>query len=99
VVSKPLVSVRILGKEYSLRAGDNPERVREVAKYLDAQLREIAKANPSLPPLDVAVLGALNVVDEYFSVRDGVSQRSPVAEKDLEGIHERIRRIIDLIPG
>ncbi len=99
VVSNPLVKVRILGKEYSLRAGNDPERIREVAKYLDSKLREIAKANPGLPSLDVAILGGLNVVDEYLGVQEGASPGNGIADGDLVRIHEHLRRIIDSIPG
>ena len=95
----PLVNVRILGKEYSLRAGDDPERVREVAKYFDSKLREIAKANPGLPSVDVAILGGLNVVDEYFGAQEGASPGDGIADEDLVRVHERLRRIIDSIPG
>jgi cell division protein ZapA len=98
VVSETLVSVRILGREYSLRAGDNPERVRRVAAYLDTKLREISKASPNLPASDVAILGALNIVDDYLNARGGETPGTNVPNKDLESIHDRIRRIIDLIP-
>ena len=63
------VRVTILGQEYPLRAHADADYVREIAASLDARMRKIQQAEPDRPPLKVAILTALNLIDEVFALR------------------------------
>jgi cell division protein ZapA len=63
------VRVTILGQEYPVRAHADADYIREIAASLDARMRKIQQAEPDRPPLKVAVLAALNLIDEVFSLR------------------------------
>lgn len=67
--SKTKVRVNIYGEEYSIVADTDVEYVREVAGYLDRQMREIAEKLSNKSPARVAVLTALNIADELFAER------------------------------
>jgi len=58
------VVVRIYGEEHRL-CGDAPTSyLQDLAVRVDARMREIAKANPRLGTSQVAVLAALNTMDD-----------------------------------
>ena len=63
------VRVTLLGQEYPIRADADADYVRAVAAYLDDRLRAIYEAEPSRPPLKIAILTALNLSDELFTLR------------------------------
>ena len=58
------VVIRIYGEEHRL-CGDAPTSyLQDLATRVDARMREIAKANPRLGTSQVAVLAALNTMDD-----------------------------------
>ncbi len=89
------VRVNIYGEEYSIRANGNDEYIREVAAYLDRQMRTIADKLSNKSPSRVAVLAALNIADELFAERN--------KEDQLSSVEKRANQIISLldekIPG
>jgi cell division protein ZapA len=63
------VRVTILDQEYPIRADADAEYIREIAAFLDDRLRTIYQAEPSRPLLKIAILTALNLSDELFTLR------------------------------
>ena len=57
--------VNIFGTEYRIRGTEEAEYIRKAAMYVDAKMREVAVSS-SLSTTQVAVLAALNIVDELF---------------------------------
>ncbi len=62
-MAKP-VEVEILGQTFSVTSEDDEEHVREVARYVDRTIREIAAAKP-MSTYTAAVLAALNIASEW----------------------------------
>ena len=67
---KKPVTVTIFSTEYPIKSEAEPERVREVARYVDWKMKEIATATSSRSATRVAILAALNIADELFKERD-----------------------------
>ena len=63
-----LISVVILGEQYTIRAAEDPAYVRKVAQYVDAKLEEVVKGSPSIPSNKAIVLASLNIADELFKM-------------------------------
>jgi cell division protein ZapA len=61
--------VTILGQEYPIHADADADYIREIAAFLDDRLRTIYQAEPSRPLLKIAILTALNLSDELFTLR------------------------------
>lgn len=59
-----LVQINIFGREYSLRAGNNPEHIMNLAAYVNEKMNEIAKATGESRFGDVAALACLNIADD-----------------------------------
>lgn len=81
------VSVKIYGQEYTI-AGEKPrDHIIRVADHVDSKMYEIAKAAPSSPVSALAVLSAVNIADEYFSIIQNTSdirKENEQLEKDTQ---------------
>lgn len=84
--------VRVFGREYRVRSDEKEETVQRVARYVDKQMREVAKSSPSPDPLSVAVLVALNVTGEYLPGREDREARAGMTV-------DRVRKLIHLVDG
>jgi cell division protein ZapA len=84
--SKNAVRVIIGGEEYSVRSELPPEYTREVAAYLDAALKRVRDALPSVETHKAAILAALAITDELFQARRGdreIANRLIAASDDI----------------
>ena len=90
--SKNTVVVSVFGMEYPIRAEADAEYIRQVALYVDAKMKEIAHGVPFGSTTKVAILAALNVVDELF-------KEQAKREKMLEWINKRLAELSDSLTG
>ena len=109
---KAQVTVQIFGKEYALRAGDDPSYVVRIAKFLDERLREISHAQPNRSPFDVAVLAGLNIADQLYRALEKTeaeneptaktprkkSERGGLSDSDVQRIRKRVAQLIEMLP-
>ncbi|MDD5088002.1 MAG: cell division protein ZapA [bacterium] len=86
------VRVTILGQEYPLRAHADADYVREIAASLDARMRMIQQAEPDRPPLKVAILTALNLIDEVFALRREKVDLADRFERKVRECTEQLNR-------
>jgi cell division protein ZapA len=63
------VRVRIFGSEYSIRGEAEAEYIRELARYVDGKMQEVARGTSLNVPLKVSILAAINLADEVFRLR------------------------------
>jgi len=60
------VNVKINGVEYNLKGEEREEYLHKVAAYVDKKIKGIMDNNRKLSPASVAVLTAVNAVDDLF---------------------------------
>lgn len=89
---KDVVKVSIYGMEYPVKAGEDNNYVKSVAKHVDNVMLEIDKAMSSKSPLKVAVLAALNIADELMREREEKKKLLEIMSKDTEKLIEKIDR-------
>ncbi|HEB83449.1 MAG TPA: cell division protein ZapA [Bacteroidetes bacterium] len=66
-----VVKVMIFGQEYPIRARvEDDEYVRTIARYVDAKMREIDESMKPSSSMKVAILTALNLADELFTLQE-----------------------------
>lgn len=58
------VKVRIIGREYTLITKNSPEYTQNLAGKLDSKMNEMLSASKTLSGIDVAILAALDAMDE-----------------------------------
>jgi cell division protein ZapA len=88
-------TVQILGREYKIRGAADAAYIHEVARYVDAKLREVAQGS-TVPPASerVAILAALNIADELFQLRRASTEEFSSIEKRTQSL---IRMLDDTI--
>lgn len=65
-----LVEVNILGHEYTVKTDTDAEYIQEIASYVDKKMSEIVRNTKTVSTLNVAILAALNIADDFFKERD-----------------------------
>lgn len=76
---KQRTTVTIYGQQYTVVGQEPPTHVKEVAQLVDQKMREIKKRNPYLDTTRLAVLTAVNVVDDYMKL---LKENEVLAEKE-----------------
>jgi cell division protein ZapA (FtsZ GTPase activity inhibitor) len=82
------VEVSILGTTFTVQSRYDPRYLGEVIAYLKERIREIQASAGTQEPLKIALLAALNVVDELLRKREGDS-------REIEELTERLIERID----
>ncbi|HVB55335.1 MAG TPA: cell division protein ZapA [Candidatus Acidoferrales bacterium] len=84
------VKIDIYDQSYNVNADQNEEYLKELAAYVDAKMHEIAAATHTVDSLKVAVLAALNIADEMFTLRE--------RQQQLEGpLRKRVEKCVALV--
>jgi len=78
---KNLVRVEILGREYTIKSDEGEERVRKIAEYVNEKLNRISESTKTVSTLNVAILAAMDIANEYFQVLEGHSNLTQKVEK------------------
>jgi len=85
------ITVEIFGAEYTIRATEPPEYIRELAKFVDERMRQIAEAGRVVSTSKIAVLAALQIADELFKTRASL--------EEPEGVKNQIDKLLQRIDG
>ena len=78
------ITIQIYGENYTLKAGDDPSYIKEVAAFVDEKMREISSGGKAVTTDKVAMLAALNIADEFFKSRLEWERRDLETEKKVE---------------
>lgn len=81
---KMRTTVDIYGQQYVILGTESPSHVRLVATMVDEKMREISSKNPSLDTSKLAVLTAVNAVNDYIKIKD-----------QLERLESELKRVKD----
>lgn len=68
--------VEIFGNTYIIKGDENPEYIRELAKYVSQQMYAVIHQTATISPGKAAVLVALNVADELFKTKRVVEEKT-----------------------
>ncbi|MBF4501647.1 cell division protein ZapA [Savagea sp. SN6] len=71
---KNRVEVDIYGQSYTIVGKESREQMRLVATMVDDKMREIRKVNPALDSTRLAVLTAVNSVNEQVKLKEQIKQ-------------------------
>ena len=90
------VTVRIFGENYPLRTAEPAARLEELARFVDARMREIAASGKVIVTSKIAVLAALHIADELFRLREaGAARPSEEETPRIAALVEKLDRVLD----
>ncbi len=84
------MKIDIYDQSYNVNAGENEEYLKDLAAYVDTKMREASEATRTVDSLKVAVLAALNIADELFTLRE--------RQQQIEGpLRKRVEKCVALV--
>ncbi len=84
------MKIEIYDQSYNLSADQDETYVKELAAFVDSKMRAVADATHTVDSVKVAVLAAVNIADELFTVR----QR----QEKLEGpLRKRVEKCVAMV--
>ncbi|MGH9733482.1 MAG: cell division protein ZapA [Candidatus Acidiferrales bacterium] len=84
------MKIQIYDQTYNINSGQSDDSLRELAAYVDGKMRDIADETHIADSLKVAVLAALNIADELFTIRE--------RQEQIEGpLRKRVERCVGLV--
>ncbi len=78
------VQVEIYGQVYSIKGGDDPSHIRELAAFVDAKMQEVEKGTGTVDPLRVSILTTLTIADELYRLRKQYGELETAADNAAE---------------
>jgi cell division protein ZapA len=79
--SERITEVKIYNRTYNVLSSNDPEYVKELARFVDERMREVSEQTPTVDTMKVAILAALNIADQYFA-----------AKGELRALEEKVSR-------
>ena len=70
---KKRYDIKILGQELAVTSDTEDDQVANVVRFVNDKVEEIVRSRDGLRTLDVAILAALNISEDYLKLK-GVNQ-------------------------
>jgi cell division protein ZapA len=86
--------VEIFGQAYNVRGEGDPNYLTELARFVDARMREVAAQVATVDPMKIAILAALNIADEFSRYRKERDIAAGIWIGKTEEISERLNKVI-----
>jgi len=84
------VKIEIYDQVYNVNGDQDEKYLRELAAYVDGKMRSVAEATRMVDSLKVAVLAALNIADEMFTIRQ--------KQEEIEGpLRKRVEKCVAMV--
>ena len=82
------IQVEIFGQTYSIKAGNDPEYIRELAAFVDTRMKDVQKGTGTSDGYRIAILAALNIADELNRIRSQHDAFRSSTETSLDRLTE-----------
>lgn len=87
---KKTTEVSIMGQKFMVKSDSDDDYVGEVAVFVDQKINEVIQNTKSVASLNVAILAAMNIADEYFRFRRDRGEKFQTVEKKIQDLIELI---------
>jgi cell division protein ZapA len=91
---RKLVQVEIFGHSYTIRGEAAQDYIVEVAKYVDAHMRDVTEKLPVASLTKVAVLASLNIADELFRERAERAREEQQVSLRVEQLRAQLDQVL-----
>lgn len=79
-----------MGQKFVIKSESDDDYVIKVAQFVDKKINEVMQNTRSVASLNVAILAAMNIADEYFRFNRDKTERLQKVEKKVEDLIELI---------
>jgi len=84
------VKIEIYDQTYRFGDDQDEEYLKKLAAYVDQKMRVVGESTRTVDSLKVAVLAALNIADEMFTLRD--------RQQEIDGpLRKRVEKCVALV--
>ncbi len=73
-MSEQTIRVEIYNNTYSIRSDGDNAYIQDLAEYVDSKMREISSGTMTVDSLKVAILAALHIADEFYTLKNSQAQ-------------------------
>ncbi len=84
------VKVNIFGSTYTIQGEAPPEYIVKLAKFVDRKMDEVSNTLSSANLVQISILAALNIADEYYQLKD-------IEDKQGNDIAKRANALISML--
>lgn len=81
---KNRITVEIYGQQYVILGTESPSHIRYIASLVDDKMREISSKNPSMDVSKLAVLTAVNAVNDYIMIKEQLEKLQEESEREKD---------------
>jgi len=94
-MSENIIEIEIYGQKYKIRVkGEEDEKyISQLTSYVDQKMHEVAVKSKSADGLKIAVLAALNIADDFFTMQNRLGQLNEVIghmENEIESLEDHL---------
>lgn len=89
--------VHMLGSSFTIQSDETNEHMEEVFLHLNGKIREMSERNPGTEPVKIALLVALNLVDELIHLKKAHQKAGEIAPETGAMIEMITKKLIDKI--
>lgn len=82
--NKSRITVKIYNRSYTIVGEENKEHIDLVANLVDEKMREIRQANQGFDTTRLAVLTAVNVMNDYVKLKEKYNTLQDSIKRDEE---------------
>jgi cell division protein ZapA len=65
-----LVEIKVFGQNYTVKSDAEEDYIQAIAQYVNEKMEEVLKKTRSVSTLNVAILTALNIADDFLKERE-----------------------------
>jgi cell division protein ZapA len=87
---KKMTEISIMGQKFMIKSESNDDYVQRIAGYVDQKIDEVMQSTKSVASLNVAILAAMNIADEFFKFRMEKEDRFGKAERKIKDLIELV---------
>ena len=87
-----LVEIRVFGQTFSVKTDADEAHIQAVAQYVNEKMEEILKKTRSVSTLNVAILTALNIADDFLKEKEQRKAFLREVEVKSKDLVEKINR-------
>lgn len=84
---KKVVELRILENDFSVKAGESEDYIREIVTFVNDELTRVKERNPFTNHIRIAILGCMNITELLFEAKKDVLIAERKQEEEANNIN------------